>query len=303
MSDRRPLGAAVEISRGYIVGFRPGARQCGEDARVSDDRVLLDRDDETGIARITLNNPERRNSYDPAMREQIGAYLDELALDDDIKVVVLRGEGGVFSTGADMGNAYSWYEQRRPRRGNGDARRRVARASAGACSVDRKTFAFYHDFLGYPKATVAEVEGYRARRRLRARADGRHLGGRPRHAGRDARDPVPRAGARLAAHVLLPARSRSWRAACCSPATRSARPSSSTCGAFTEIVDDDDSRRARELVGAQGRQDAGRRHRDGEGGVPPRRADAGLPGRGGRSATWSTRSARTCSSTRASSTS
>ena len=43
------------------------------------------------------------------MREQLGAYLDELAADDDIKVVLLRGEGGVFSTGADMANAYSWY--------------------------------------------------------------------------------------------------------------------------------------------------------------------------------------------------
>jgi enoyl-CoA hydratase/carnithine racemase len=26
--------------------------------------------------------------------------------------------------------------------------------------VDRKTFDFYHDYLGYPKATVAEVRGY-----------------------------------------------------------------------------------------------------------------------------------------------
>ena len=33
-----------------------------------DPRVLLDRDATTGIARITLNNPERRNTYDPEMR-------------------------------------------------------------------------------------------------------------------------------------------------------------------------------------------------------------------------------------------
>ena len=37
----------------------------------------------------------------------MSAYLDELANDDAVKVVLLRGEGGVFSTGADMGNAYS----------------------------------------------------------------------------------------------------------------------------------------------------------------------------------------------------
>ena len=76
---------------------------------MSDSRVLIERDESTGIARLTLDNPARRNAYDPPMREQLGAYLDELAMDDDIKVVLLRGQGGVFSTGADMANAYSWY--------------------------------------------------------------------------------------------------------------------------------------------------------------------------------------------------
>lgn len=121
---------------------------------MSDDRVIMECDRETGIARLTLNNPERRNAYDPAMREQLGSYLDELALDDAIKVVVLRGEGGVFSTGADMANAYAWYGDgaQAPSRRRPSQRRRL--------SVDRKTFGFYHQFLGYPKVTVAEVRGF-----------------------------------------------------------------------------------------------------------------------------------------------
>src|SRR5687768_13266678 len=108
----------------------------------------MERDDEAGIARITLDNPERKNAYDPAMRRQLGTHLDELADDDGIKVVVLRGEGGTFSTGADMNNAYGWYgegsdkgSRRRP-----SQRRRLL--------VDRRTFDFYHSFLGYPKVTV-----------------------------------------------------------------------------------------------------------------------------------------------------
>jgi enoyl-CoA hydratase len=116
-------------------------------------RVLMERDVETGVARLTIDNPAKRNAYDPAMREQLERYLDELALDDDIKVVHLRGAGGVFSTGADMGNAYAWYDGEaaaRPRRPS--QRRRLA--------VDRKTFGFYHTFLGYPKVTVAEVSGF-----------------------------------------------------------------------------------------------------------------------------------------------
>src|SRR5438045_449846 len=123
---------------------------------MTDGRVLMERDDATGIARITLNNPERNNCYDPAMRTQLGAYLDDLAMDDAIKVVVLRGEGGVFSTGADMGNAYSWYEPN-ANAGNGKRRRPSQRRRL---SVDRSTFAFYHELMGYPKTTIAEVRGY-----------------------------------------------------------------------------------------------------------------------------------------------
>ena len=127
---------------------------------MSDDRVLIETDRETGIARITLNNPERRNSYDPAMREQLGRYLEDLALDDDITVVLLRGEGGVFSTGADMGNAYAWYgdKAKAPEEGTAPVRRRPSQRRR--LSVDRKTFDFYHYFLGYPKVTVAEVNGF-----------------------------------------------------------------------------------------------------------------------------------------------
>jgi enoyl-CoA hydratase len=125
---------------------------------VTDARVRIERDASTGIARLTLDNPRRRNAYDPPMREQLGAYLDELAADDQIKVVLLRGEGGVFSTGADMANAYSWYgkdaaagERQRPKQRPSQRRR---------LSVDRKTFDFYHNFMGYPKVIVAAVRGF-----------------------------------------------------------------------------------------------------------------------------------------------
>lgn len=123
---------------------------------MDDPRVLMERDDATGIARITLNNPEKRNSYDPAMRKRLGDLLDECATDDRVKVVVLRGEGGTFSTGADMANAYTWYEPG----SNGDEARRRRPSQRRRLAVDRKAFGFYHDFMGYPKATVAEVRGF-----------------------------------------------------------------------------------------------------------------------------------------------
>src|ERR1700722_12912529 len=75
----------------------------------ADDRVLFDVDRERRIATITLNNAKQRNSYDAAMRDALARCLDRVAEDDDLTVVLLRGTGGVFSTGADMNNAYGWY--------------------------------------------------------------------------------------------------------------------------------------------------------------------------------------------------
>ncbi len=125
---------------------------------MGDERVVMDFDHATGIARVTLNNPGRRNCYDPAMRAQLATYLDALAVDDDVKVVVLRGEGGVFSTGADMGNAYAWYDT--PAGANGGAAQRRRPSQRRRLTVDRETFGFYHQMMGYPKVTVAEVRGY-----------------------------------------------------------------------------------------------------------------------------------------------
>jgi enoyl-CoA hydratase len=133
-----------------------GAVQAQREGDVAGDRVLMERDHSTGIARITLNNPDRRNAYDPAMRAKFAAFLGELATDDRVKVVLLRGEDGIFSTGADMANAYAWYE---PNGDGGDGRSRRP-SQRRRLTVDRKIFGFYHELMGYPKATVAEVRGY-----------------------------------------------------------------------------------------------------------------------------------------------
>ncbi len=118
-----------------------------------DDRVLFDVDREKRIATITLNNPAQRNSYDAAMREAAGRCLDRVAADDDLTVVLLRGAGGVFSTGADMNNAYGWYgDERSQPKTRPSQRRRL--------TVDRKSFGFYHNFMGFPKVTVGEISGY-----------------------------------------------------------------------------------------------------------------------------------------------
>ncbi|OBI13927.1 enoyl-CoA hydratase [Mycobacterium sp. E2327] len=125
---------------------------------VSDDRVLFDVDPERRIATITLNNPKQRNSYDATMREAIARCLDRVAEDDDLTVVLLRGAEGVFSTGADMNNAYGWYGGKAKASDDASARRRPSQRRR--LTVDRKSFGFYHNFMGFPKVTVGEIAGY-----------------------------------------------------------------------------------------------------------------------------------------------
>lgn len=132
----------------------------GSDA--SDNRVLLDVDAEKRIATITLNNPGQRNSYDAAMRDAIARCLDRVADDDDLTVVLLRGADGVFSTGADMNNAYGWYGERGTQvQADVEKARTTSRPSQRRrLAVDRKSFGFYHNLMGFPKVTVGEISGY-----------------------------------------------------------------------------------------------------------------------------------------------
>jgi enoyl-CoA hydratase/carnithine racemase len=120
----------------------------------SDDRVVFDVERDKRIATITLNNPTQRNSYDAAMRDNLARCLDRVAEDDDLTVVLLRGAQGVFSTGADMNNAYGWYGEKsaQPTKSRPSQRRRL--------TVDRKSFSFYHNLMGFPKVTVGEISGY-----------------------------------------------------------------------------------------------------------------------------------------------
>ena len=58
--------------------------------------------DERGVAYLTINRPEKRNAFDDVL---ISDLIDQIiALDDNssVRVVVLSGEGKIFSSGADL---------------------------------------------------------------------------------------------------------------------------------------------------------------------------------------------------------
>jgi 2-(1,2-epoxy-1,2-dihydrophenyl)acetyl-CoA isomerase len=55
-----------------------------------------------GIARLTLNRPERLNSFITQMHEEVRASLSEVEQDKDVRVLVLSGTGRGFCAGQDL---------------------------------------------------------------------------------------------------------------------------------------------------------------------------------------------------------
>jgi methylglutaconyl-CoA hydratase len=55
-----------------------------------------------GIARITLNRPEKRNAMNPELLAELGAAFAKAAADASVRVILLRGAGKDFCAGLDL---------------------------------------------------------------------------------------------------------------------------------------------------------------------------------------------------------
>ena len=64
--------------------------------------VLYEKDPATKIATLTLNRPDRLNAPTIAMRLRYADLLHQANIDDDVKVLVIRGAGDDFGTGQDL---------------------------------------------------------------------------------------------------------------------------------------------------------------------------------------------------------
>ena len=62
--------------------------------------ILFDKAE--GVADVALNRPKKLNAFDATMHEELYAALEDAASDDEVRCVVLRGEGRGFSAGADL---------------------------------------------------------------------------------------------------------------------------------------------------------------------------------------------------------
>jgi enoyl-CoA hydratase len=104
-----------------------------------------------GVAVITLNRPRYRNAQSWRMLDEIDAAFDLAGDDASVRVVVVRGSDGVFSTGHDLGSD------------EGSAYR-AEKIGAGGVQHYAAFKTYNLDLLlkwrNFPKPTVAMVEGY-----------------------------------------------------------------------------------------------------------------------------------------------
>lgn len=55
------------------------------------------------VATVSLNRPDMRNAFDPVMISELKKAFEDLGRRGELSVIVLRGEGKSFSSGADLG--------------------------------------------------------------------------------------------------------------------------------------------------------------------------------------------------------
>ena len=64
--------------------------------------IILEKDPNEHIARLTINRPERRNALNDNATAEMGQAIDDVAADDDIRVLILTGAGQAFCAGGDL---------------------------------------------------------------------------------------------------------------------------------------------------------------------------------------------------------
>lgn len=109
---------------------------------IDNTKVLLTIDN-SGVATVTLNNPEKHNAFDDEVITTLTKIFMHLSKRDDVRIMVLTSTGKSFSAGADLGwmkrmASYSYEENL---------------ADANALANMLKTLNFM------PQTTIAQIQG------------------------------------------------------------------------------------------------------------------------------------------------
>ena len=119
---------------------------------MSDEKILYTKED--GIAIITFNRPEKLNAIDNDMQVDFRWLLAEAAADEEVKAIIVTGNGRAFSAGTDVGALGRTQEE-------SDAARRASAERRGGSERSRRSkYLTAH----YPIGPLYEFPNRRSRR-------------------------------------------------------------------------------------------------------------------------------------------
>ncbi|MFC6840729.1 p-hydroxycinnamoyl CoA hydratase/lyase [Xanthomonas theicola] len=100
---------------------------------------------EDGVAWVKFNRPEKRNAMSPALNRRMMEVLDALEFRDDVRVLVLSGEGSAWTAGMDLQEYFRDTE---------------AHGLAGTRKAQRESYGWWRRLRWYQKPTIAMVNGW-----------------------------------------------------------------------------------------------------------------------------------------------
>ncbi|MBI2262863.1 MAG: enoyl-CoA hydratase/isomerase family protein [Caulobacterales bacterium] len=117
MTDRKPTEAdlnALDVTDAEAAGINAIAHPLLADPApdANDDLVQIDSTTD-GVVFVTINRPAKKNAFDAATVAALYETFETLQGADRVRVVFIRGAGGTFSAGADLGwmrDAADWSE-------------------------------------------------------------------------------------------------------------------------------------------------------------------------------------------------
>jgi len=103
---------------------------------------LLRSEDRGAVRHLVLDRPDKRNALNLELIQELGAAIEGAAADSDVRVVVVRGEGAMFSSGMDLNDLSE-----------------LSQNPGGLRAYRRPLLAWWNLLEEMPKPTICQIHG------------------------------------------------------------------------------------------------------------------------------------------------
>ncbi len=103
---------------------------------------LIGVEDRGGVRHLVLQRAEKRNAFNGELIAALGGALEQAAADETVRVVVVRGDGAMFSSGMDLGDL-----------------RELSENPAGLRPFRRAILNWWNLLEEMPKPTICQIHG------------------------------------------------------------------------------------------------------------------------------------------------